>query len=110
MAHPPENVAEPAPEQEAADPQRSTFGALVQDARQQLEARVLAQIQQSLGSAFPFGTDDQPGAPAPGSAPGRGRSMTREIGRLDRLRRSGALTDEQYQRAVDRLLAEDEPT
>lgn len=106
----PENVAEPAPEPEAADPQRSTFGALVQDARQQLEARVLAQIQQSLGSAFPFGTDDQPGAPAPGSAPGRGRSMTREIGRLDRLRRSGALTDEQYQRAVDRLLAEDEPT
>jgi hypothetical protein len=34
--------------------------------------------------------------------------VTREIGRLDRLRRSGALSDEQYQRAVDKLLTDED--
>ena len=33
--------------------------------------------------------------------------MTREIARLNRLRRSGALSDDQYERAVDRLLDTD---
>ena len=83
------------------EPRDSPFGDVVRDARQQIEARVLAQLKESLGDGFPFGPGALPGPPS------GGRSMTREIGRLDRLRRSGALTDEQYQRAVDRILSSD---
>jgi class 3 adenylate cyclase len=83
------------------EPRDSPFGDMVRNARQQIEARVLSQLKESLGDGFPFGPDELPGPPK------AGRSMTREIGRLDRLRRSGALTDEQYQRAVERILSSD---
>jgi class 3 adenylate cyclase len=86
----------------------SAFADLFKDARQQIESRVLAQLRESLGDEFPFGPTGTPGAVKP-PVPAR-RSMTREIGRLDRLRRSGALSDEQYQRAVDRLLADEDDT
>ena len=85
-----------------SDPRPSPFADLVQDARQQIESRVLAQLKESLGGGFPFGPEATTGPPTPGN-----RSMTREIARLNRLRRSGALSDDQYERAVDRLLDAD---
>jgi hypothetical protein len=94
-----------APVEDAAEPptdaRPSPFGEIVKDARQQIESRVLAQLKESLGGGFPFGPAASPDPPTRGGA---GRTMTREIARLDRLRRSGALTDAQYERAVDRLL------
>jgi class 3 adenylate cyclase len=82
----------------------SPYAELFKDARQQIESRVLTRLKETLSGDFPFGMAD---GPQPSAAGGGGRSMTREITRLDRLRRSGALTDAQYQRAVDRLLEGD---
>jgi hypothetical protein len=96
--------AAPAPSTaDEVEPRPSPYGDLVKGARQQIEARVLAHLKQSLGDGFPFG----PAGTSEPPAPGAGRAMTREIARLDRLRRSGALTDAQYERAVDRLLDAD---
>jgi class 3 adenylate cyclase len=69
--------------------------AMVENARQRIESRVLEQLGRVLGSG-PVG-----GPPAP---PRRSGSVTHEIARLNELRKDGALTDEQYQRAVDRIL------
>ena len=73
----------------------------VRKKRQQIEARVLSSLKSSLGDGFPFG----PGAPP---QPG-GRSVSREVSRLKALHESGALNDEQYRRAVDRLLDTESP-
>ncbi len=98
----PVEIAEP-PLEEAprgrAD--HSEFESIIRGARQQIEARVLSSLKSSLGEGFPFG-------PGPSKPPG-GRSVSREISRLKALHESGALNDEQYRRAVDRLLDE-EPT
>jgi hypothetical protein len=96
--------AEAEPGRERRTP--SAFADLVKDARQQIESRVLAQLRESLGDEFPFGEAGAQRPPA--SAARAARSVTREIGRLDRLRRSGALSDEQYQRAVDKLLTDED--
>jgi hypothetical protein len=64
--------------------------------RERIESRVLARLEESLGADFPFGAPLKPKPPQ--------RRMTREIERLTDLRDSGALTNEQYRRAVDRLL------
>ena len=63
-----------------------------------IESRVLAQIEGALGGGWPLGTT---GPPKPA-----GRRVSREISRLKELRDDGSLTEEQYRRAVDRLLDE----
>lgn len=73
---------------------------VVQDARQRIEERVLASLEKTLGGDFPFGI----GRPRPGTQPARPGPMSAEIERLRGLRDSGALSEEQYQRAVNRLL------
>ena len=78
----------------------SPFRQFVDQARQQIESRVLAQLTESLGSDLGSSTGVPP-------RPGR-RSVSREVARLRGLHASGALTDAQYERAVDRLLADDE--
>ena len=75
--------------------------AMVENARQRIESRVLAQLGHVFGPDFGDGPTDRP-PPPPSSR--RSRSVTHEIARLNELRKDGALTDEQYQRAVDRLL------
>ena len=98
-----DGVAASEPMQEAASsaPQpehdeRSEFARKTRDA---IESRVLAQLERTFGEGFPFGTpQESPGPPS--------RRMTKEIQRLKELHDDGALTDEQYQRAVDRLLAD----
>jgi class 3 adenylate cyclase len=67
--------------------------------RQTIEDRVLAKLEETIGSSgFPFGPPKPPRRP-----------MTQEIARLAELREDGALTDAQYQRAVDRLLEDADP-
>jgi len=59
-------------------------------------------VERTLGEDFPLGT---PHAPPGGPPPQRSnRGLTKEIQRLKDLHNDGALTDEQYERAVDRLL------
>jgi hypothetical protein len=61
-----------------------------------IESRVLAQLEQSIGKGWPLG---------PPKPPRRG-DVSKEIERLRELHEDGALTDDQYRRAVDRLLDE----
>ena len=93
---------EPAP---ASDPNGGTIEGSFRDfstrAGQTIESRVLARLQSALGNDFPF-------LPAAGATPPPKRGMTSEIARLHRLREDGALTAEQYERAVDRLLDQPE--
>lgn len=71
-------------------------------ARQEIESRVLAQLESGLEGGFPFKS-----APPVPRERGRAKGMTGEIARLHQLREDGALSEEQYQRAVDRLLSGD---
>jgi class 3 adenylate cyclase len=80
----------------AGSDERSEFS---RKTREVIESRVLSQLENMLGPGFPFGTLDAP-RPIDQSS----RATTREIRRLKELHEDGALTDEQYQRAVDRLL------
>ena len=91
---------EPAPVDDAhvEEEAEPSSGGLFDRTRQSIEARVLAQLEESLGGGFPFAPPRSERPPA--------RSATREITRLHELREKGALTDEQYQRAVDRLLGD----
>jgi class 3 adenylate cyclase len=84
-------------------PPSSALGDAIRGARQQIETRVLAHLNESLGGGFPFGPDGPAGTSRVSSPPG-GRAMSKEITRLKALRDSGALSDAQYERAVDRLL------
>lgn len=99
------DATEPEPMREESEPphrqEPSEFESIIRGARQQIEARVLSSLKSSLGDGFPFG----PGAPP---QPG-GRSVSREVSRLKALHESGALNDEQYRRAVDRLLDTESP-
>jgi len=89
----------PAPAQEAPAGERSEFARRTREA---IESRVLGMLERTLGEDFPLGT---PHAPPGGSPPQRSnRGLTKEIQRLKDLHNDGALTDEQYERAVDRLL------
>ena len=83
--------------------ERSEFARRTRD---MIESRVLGMLERSLGPEFPLGTPHAPpgGPRRPESA---GRGMTKEIQRLRALHEDGALTDEQYRRAVDRLLEQD---
>jgi class 3 adenylate cyclase len=71
--------------------------------REAIESRVLEQLERALGSGFLSGSPSAlSGPPRPPHRSGRG--MTKEIARLKELHEDGALSDEQYQRAVDRLI------
>ncbi|MGH2429638.1 MAG: hypothetical protein ACRDGV_12320 [Candidatus Limnocylindria bacterium] len=85
---------------ESAPAPASPLQHLITRARQRIESRVLAELEESL----PGNWSSHPPGP-------RKRPVTREIARLHELHEEGALTDEQYRRAVDRLLeAEEEPS
>jgi class 3 adenylate cyclase len=71
--------------------------------RNVIESRVLAKLEDVLGEGFPFASPAAVAGPPTRS----GRGMTKEIRRLKELHEDGALTDEQYERAVDRLLEGD---
>ena len=93
--------AAPAPEpiREEASSGRSEFS---RRTRELIESRVLGTLEKTFGEGFPLGSPQAPpGPPRPDRSP---RAVTKEIRRLKELHEDGALTDEQYQRAVDRLL------
>jgi class 3 adenylate cyclase len=64
---------------------------------ERIESRVFAQLEESIGKGWPLG----PAKPPPAQ-----RDVSKAIGRLKELREDGALTEDQYRRAVDRLLDE----
>ena len=84
------------------------IGVFANQARQTIEARVLASLQETLGPVM-SGELGPPGPRVPRRHRRRGRSVADEIGELQALRDSGALSEEQYTRAVDRILSEDRP-
>jgi class 3 adenylate cyclase len=89
---------EPAPPEPTGD--ESVTGGrsdLHRRTRELIESRVLGQLEKAFGEGFPLAA-----TPSPPERPGR--AMTREIRRLKELHEDGALNDEQYERAVDRLL------
>jgi len=94
----PEREPEREPEGARSGPMRD----FAERTRQTIESRVLAQLEKSLGTGFPFAP------PTPPKPPKKSGSVTQEIARLHELREDGALTDVQYQRAVDQLLGQDE--
>ena len=65
---------------------------------EQIESRVLAQLDNVIGKGWPLGPPKPP-APPP-------RDVPNAIARLKELHEDGALTEDQYRRAVDRLLDE----
>jgi class 3 adenylate cyclase len=96
-----------------------------EDPGRAIEERVLEQLRESFGDAIietgtrPVINPPQPRAPAgprqwaerskpakKGKKDRPGESVADDLGRLNDLRESGALTEDQYQKAVDRLLAE----
>jgi class 3 adenylate cyclase len=90
-------AAEPQPVDEASPTARSAkseFG-------ERIEARVLAQLEESFGTGWPLG----PPKPRPPR-----RDVSNAVARLKELREDGALTEDQYRRAVDRLLDEGSDT
>jgi class 3 adenylate cyclase len=93
--------AEPAqpPPEEPRVAARSPLEELITRTRDRIQAQVMSELERTL----PGGPGGGPPEP---TEPSR-RSTTKEIGRLHRLREDGALTEEQYRRAVDRLLASD---
>ena len=98
----PPSAPEPAPAAAEADPvAASPAGEFAGRARERIESRVLAQLEKALGGGWPLGPPDPPAPPQ--------RSITKEIARLRELREDGALTPEQYERAVDRLLEGEPP-
>ncbi len=89
------------PEPAAADSAGESSGGsvlrqTVERARERIESRVLSQLEQSLPAMLSAPFD----APASRSS----RSVTKEVERLHALLESGALTEEQYRRMVDRLV------
>ena len=91
------------PPEEPPSGERSEFA---RRTREKIESRVLGMLERTLGEDFPFGGPNAP--PGPPRPPQRsGRGLTKEIQRLKSLHEGGALTDEQYERAVDRLLEGD---
>jgi class 3 adenylate cyclase len=91
-----------------AEADSGPIGAFANRARQTIEARVLASLEDSLGPIL--AGELGPSSPPPGPRRRRARrsSMADEIAKLQTLRDSGALNDEQYARAVDRVVSEQE--
>jgi class 3 adenylate cyclase len=82
--------------------------AFANQARQTIEARVLASLQETLGPIM-SGELGPPGPGVPRRQHRRGSSMADEIDKLQALRDRGALSEEQYARAVDRIVNADPP-
>jgi class 3 adenylate cyclase len=76
------------------------FMPMGQRASQAIEARVLAEIEEALKRP----RERQPGARTNPPKPPRAPSVADEIAKLRALHESGALTDEQYAKAVDRAI------
>ena len=98
-----------------ASPHSAALGSFGERAREAIEARVLAGLEASLREAggHPSAAPESP-ASAAGPKAGLPSSAARvsvadEIARLRELRSAGALTDEQYRRAVDRVVGADGP-
>ena len=81
----------------------SRYQALAEQTRQAIETRVLSTLEESLSSLLAEGQPRREGPRRPPPPPG---SLADEISRLQGLREDGALTEEQYARAVDRLMDE----
>jgi hypothetical protein len=81
----------------------SRYRALAEQTRQAIETRVLSTLEESLGSLLAEGKPRRERQGRPPPLPG---SLADEISRLQGLREDGALTEEQYARAVDRLMEE----
>ena len=77
-----------------------TFAKVGQRTGELIERRVLAELSEAFGSRARRGESGV--APEPPPVPER--SVADEISRLQSLRNAGALTDEQYARAVDRVI------
>jgi class 3 adenylate cyclase len=77
-----------------------TFAKVGQRTGELIERRVLAELSEAFNSRSR--RRDREVAPEPPPVPKR--SVADEIGRLQSLRDAGALTDEQYARAVDRVI------
>lgn len=96
-----------------APPRSAALGSFGERAREAIEARVLAGLEASLREAGGH-PSAAPESPAPAIGPEAGRasgapsaSVADEIARLRELRDAGALTDDQYRRAVDRVIGAD---
>ncbi len=87
----------PAPEPAREESVSGERSELHRKTRELIESRVLSSLEKTFGEGFPFSS---PSVGSPRSA----KAMTKEIQRLKELHEDGALTDEQYERAVDRLL------
>jgi class 3 adenylate cyclase len=87
------STAEPSTDAATPEPGRSEFA---RRTRELIESRVLSQLDKTFGEGF---LTQSPRPPERS-----GRAMTKEIQRLKELHEDGALTDDQYQRAVDRVL------
>jgi class 3 adenylate cyclase len=99
-------AAAPAADAPAEVPEAGQRSEFARRTREAIESRVLGMLERTLGEDFPLGTPHTPpGMPRPPQRSGRG--LTKEIQRLKELHDDGALTDEQYERAVDRLLESD---
>jgi class 3 adenylate cyclase len=95
--------ATPPADAPAEEPPAGARSEFARRTRETIESRVLGMLERTLGEDFPLGTPHAtPGPPRP--PPRSGRALTKEIQRLKELHEDGALTDEQYERAVDRLL------
>jgi class 3 adenylate cyclase len=91
------------------DAESGPMRAFANRARQTIEARVLASLEESLGPIMAGELGPPSGLPVPRRHPGRRRSMTDELAKLQALRDSGGLSEEQYARAVDRIVSEEHP-
>ena len=78
-----------------------TFGRFGQRTGEMIERRVLAELANAFAGAEDPPTRDAPPSPP---VPPQARSVADEISRLQALRDAGAVTDEQYARAVDRVI------
>jgi class 3 adenylate cyclase len=83
--------------------------------RSEIEQRVLAEIERAMRSRTVEGAgrrrrdrtrDGRPPREEPGRRARRASSVADEIAKLQELRAAGALTDEQYAKAVDRVLGQ----
>lgn len=95
----------PAPDVNDADAPAPSTGDLLRRtvgrARETIEARVLARLEEALPGMLSAAPDLSAPMPPPR------RSVSKEIERLHDLRQQGALTEEQYRRMVDRLVDSD---
>jgi hypothetical protein len=82
---------------------RGSVANLGQRTSELIERRVLAELTDAFAAREAPAARPKPEEPNPIADPSRG-SVADEIAKLQALRDTGALTDEQYARAVDRAI------